>query len=395
MVFASQNRERIMETLKVEQLGFSDCMKRISLEWQNLPETAKAKYSEVSASLKIDFEKALETYRKGDDFRNYKDAECKQEAKCDLKKVMRTHLGDAPKRPPSGFGLFKKEFTKQVVEENKGIKKSECGKKLADMWQKIDEEKKQTYNDTSDKAREEWKVANENFKCTQLYTDWFVKREKTKTRENRLLNLRETPKRGKTSFALYADRHKDEVEPGKGADKGRRALKVKFASVSQEERDELEQLEKENKEAYEKELAAFKESERFLQFNKTKAKIEEEFKREAINITTLRFLREAPIPPTKSAFVLYFQEKEALRAGEDGPPRKKTKVEKKEDMLKTKSEWLALPGKVRKEFDNKTKEKAKEFEGIVKEWMTTEKWQAYIAEAKKLRIPVRNLITNK
>ena len=64
-------------------------------------------------------------------------------------------------------------------------------------------------------------------------------------------------------------------------------------------------------------------------------------------------------------------------------------------MLKTKSEWLALPGKVRKEFDNETKEKAKASEGIVKEWMRTEKWQAYIAEAKKLRFLVRNLITYK
>ena len=49
-MFASDVRESIMNTVKGEGLGMGECMKRISLAWHDLPETAKAKYSEESAS---------------------------------------------------------------------------------------------------------------------------------------------------------------------------------------------------------------------------------------------------------------------------------------------------------------------------------------------------------
>lgn len=394
MIFSGEIREEVMAKVKAEGLGMGDGGRIISERWNALSEDKKAQYAEESQNQKKKFDVEFEVYRKSQDFKDYMDAKANQEGTQDLNKVKRTHLGDAPKRPPSGVGMFKKEHAKKVMEENKGMKMSELSKKLNEMWQALGADKQKAYNEEAEKKKAEWEDATTNFKCTQLYTDFFVKREKVRTRQNRMLNLRETPKRGKTAFALYCDRHKDEVEPGKGEGKGRSALKVKFASVSQQEKEELERLEKENKEAYEKELAAFKESDRFKNFQTMKAKIEEEYKKEAMKITTLRFLREAPNPPPKTGFLIYFQEKEQ-QAGEDGPPKKKSKEEKKEFLQKTRSEFLALPQEVRKEFDRRTKEKAKEFEEEVKEFMKTERWQAYIAEAKKLRIPVQKLIGHK
>ena len=55
MLFASEHRERIMKNLKGERPDIGDCMKRISLEWQELPETAKAKYSSAAVYGRVPF----------------------------------------------------------------------------------------------------------------------------------------------------------------------------------------------------------------------------------------------------------------------------------------------------------------------------------------------------
>jgi hypothetical protein len=55
MLFASEHRERIMKNLKGERPDIGDCMKRISLEWQELLETAKAKYSSAAIYGRVPF----------------------------------------------------------------------------------------------------------------------------------------------------------------------------------------------------------------------------------------------------------------------------------------------------------------------------------------------------
>ena len=63
----------------------------------------------------------------------------------------------------------------------------------------------------------------------------------------------------------------------------------------------------------------------------------------AVGGSTRANRREATTTPPKSAFMIYFKEKEVIRAREDEPPRKKTMVDNKKDIPKTKSEWLPLP----------------------------------------------------
>jgi hypothetical protein len=43
------------QKLKGERPDIGDCMKRISLEWQELPETAKAKYSSAAVYGRVPF----------------------------------------------------------------------------------------------------------------------------------------------------------------------------------------------------------------------------------------------------------------------------------------------------------------------------------------------------
>lgn len=83
-------------------------------------------------------------------------------------------------------------------------------------------------------------------------------RAKVKLRENKFLNLRDAPKKPKSVFALFAERHKKEVKPGKGAGKGTSALKDKFSQATEDEKKELERRKRELEDKYHEEVKSFK-----------------------------------------------------------------------------------------------------------------------------------------
>jgi hypothetical protein len=400
MIYAGEIRESVMEKVKAEGLGLGDAGRIISERWAEISEAKKAEYGEKSQQMKIAFDKDFAVYKKTTQFGEYCDAKAKLEASQKQKKLVRTRLDEAPKRPPSAYALFRNEVMPDITKENQNKKEGEgklsmgeMGKKVAEMWSKVPEDKKAAYQKEADKAKALYDIAYKKFKAGGKYISYIEDKQKVKARENLLVNLREMPKRPKSVFAMFAKDHKDEVPAGKGEGKGSSALRQVFAKASQEEKAKYEAENKKLTEAWQVEVKEWKSGVKYQTYESTKKKIMEEFKNEAIKVTTLKFLDSAPAPPPKSGFAIFVSEKRKAA----GPPagEKKSKEAKKADVAEFQKEWQKMEAGLKSEFDNKRKDVMIAYEAEIKAFMEGPTWQEYQKEAKRLRIPIRSLLLHK
>mmetsp|Transcript_28899 Transcript_28899/g.46517 ORF Transcript_28899/g.46517 Transcript_28899/m.46517 type:complete len:1236 (-) Transcript_28899:183-3890(-) len=399
MLFASEIREEVLAIVKEKGLGLGDAGKMISERWNALSEANKASYGETSQKQKIEFDQEFAKYKLTDAFGNFVDAKNKMEASQKLKKLQRTKLDEKPKSAPSAYALFRNEVMPSIVKENKEkpegeakLSMGEIGKKVASLWVEVPEEKKAEYRAISDKAREEYERKLKAFKTHMKYMEFVEGRAKIKSRENLLVQLREMPKRPKSVFAMFSQDHKNEVPAGKGEGKGTHALRKKFEDAPEEEKKKYEETRSELEDKWKEKVVEFKAGVKYQTFAKTKEKIDMEFKNEAIKITTLKFLDDAPPAPPKSPFAVFVGEK---RKAEGQPEEKKTKEAKKQEVLKLKDDWLKLDKVVREGYEVKRKEFIKGYEEEIKAFMAAPKWQDYQKEAKRLRIPIKSLLFHK
>uniref|UniRef100_A0A2K5RC88 High mobility group protein B3 n=1 Tax=Cebus imitator TaxID=2715852 RepID=A0A2K5RC88_CEBIM len=63
---------------------------------------------------------------------------------------------NAPKRPPSGFFLFCSEFRPEIKSTNPGISIGDVAKKLGEMWNNLNDSKKQPYITKAAKLKERY-----------------------------------------------------------------------------------------------------------------------------------------------------------------------------------------------------------------------------------------------
>merc|ERR1712060_733539 len=252
MIHAGEIREQVQKEVFEAGGGMGDIGKKIAEYWAAVSEAKRADYAEQSARMKATFDIEYAAYKKTDSFKEFMESKAKLEGKQTLKKLQRTKLDEAPKKAPSAFALFRSKVTPTLMEaeENKKLERGELGKKIAGMWAEVPEDEKKKYEEESVRLKEEYAEKLKGFKQTMKYTDFLQMRHKCKDRENRLVNLRELPKRPRSTFSLFAEDHKKEVEPGKGEGRGISALKQKWAEASKEEKDEYEEKEKKLKEQW-------------------------------------------------------------------------------------------------------------------------------------------------
>mmetsp|Transcript_61427 Transcript_61427/g.179555 ORF Transcript_61427/g.179555 Transcript_61427/m.179555 type:complete len:1213 (+) Transcript_61427:101-3739(+) len=393
MLFAGEIRERVQKEVMEAGGGMGDIGKKISEEWSAVSEERKAELAKQSAEMKKQFDIDFAVYKKSEDWANFCTEKAKMESKQLQKKLMRTKLDEAPKKSPSGYALFRSEVMPKVTEENKGMGCGELGKKIAQMWVDVPHDKKEEYQATAAKLKVKYDEDLLAFKRKQKYTEYLLERQMVKAKENKLLGLRELPKRPPNSFSMYALAHKNEVEPGKGEGKGRDALMKLFMKADEKEKAELKEKEQEAKIQWMKDTQAFKESQKFLDFKNTEKKIKMEFMTEASKVLTLRFLSEAPKEPPKSPFAIYVAEKRKAAGEADGAP--KSKKEKVEELAKFKQEWLQADLQTKHNCDVKRKESMAKWKDDIKEFMDNDTWKGYIAECKKLKVPMQSILKEK
>ena len=393
MIYAGEIRERVQKEVMEAGGGMGDIGRKISEYWAELSEAKKAEYGEQSARQKEVFDVEFNKYRKSEAFGIFCDEKAKLQSKQELKKIIRTKLDEMPKRAPSGYSLFKNEVMPAICEENKGLSCGELGKKVSEKWSQVPDEKKAQYAQESVRRKADYDEKLKAFKKKQIYLEYLERRQKVKSRENKLVNLREMPKKPKSVFAMFAEDHKKEVEPGKGEGKGASALKAKWLEFEAEKKAEYEAKEKALKGKWVVDLKEFKEGPKFNGWVTTEKKIKTEFMNEAMKVMTLRFLDSAPPAPPKTAFAVFVGEKRKAQGESDDA--KKSKEAKKEEVVAFKAQFAKLDKDTRAEYEVQRKSKIKEWEGEVKEYMNKPKWQEYLKEAKRIRVPVKNLLMQK
>eukprot|EP00438_Fugacium_kawagutii_P032244 Skav200870 [mRNA] locus=scaffold3562:101031:105775:- [translate_table: standard] len=158
-----------------------------------------------------------------------------------------------------------------------------------------------------------------------------------RAKENRLVNLRDMPKKPKTVYALFRDDIKEEVPSGKGEGAPgrhhRQATDLQGEAVDKAWKLKYKQKEAELRASYDEEMKSYKEGDTYkagcTEFTKTSGKIKKEMLTEAMKVMTLKFLNDAPKEPPKTAFAIYVGEKRR-QSEPDGAPKKKSRSEAKE-----------------------------------------------------------------
>merc|ERR1719401_258126 len=176
--------------------------------------------------------------------------------------------------------------------DTKGKTTGDIAKEVSAKFKEISEEKRAELQKEADKFKVEYEKKVIEFRKAQQYSSYLKERYKVKLRENKLVNLRDAPKKPKSVFALYAEKHKAELEQavkelkekeeqeaketgeepkpkGKGKGKGSIVLKGKFSQATEEEKQQLEELQKKGKEDYIREVQEWKESDRYKTYLKT------------------------------------------------------------------------------------------------------------------------------
>jgi len=339
------------------------------------------------------FDVEFSKYRLTEKYKEFMDEKAKLESRQQQKKLIRTKLSDAPKKPPSAFALYRSEVMPSITAETKGLSTGELAKKVSVMWAGVPEEKRQPYQKWADEAKAIYDKRMLEFRRNKMYATYLKERTKVKLRENKLLNLRDAPKKPKSVFALYAETHKSEVQPGKGAGRGSSALKDKFAQAAQEEKEALEARSKELKSKYYEEVKSFKESDRYKTYEKTEKAVKRELEAAAVKLMTIKFLNAAPTQPPKSPFAVFVHEKRKATGAPEGG--KKSKVAKQEEVLGFTKEWERLDKPSKAAYESTYRDRLTEWEGKVKTFMAQDIWKEYLAEAKEFKVPVKNLLAQK
>mmetsp|Transcript_103398 Transcript_103398/g.299062 ORF Transcript_103398/g.299062 Transcript_103398/m.299062 type:complete len:880 (-) Transcript_103398:134-2773(-) len=386
MIFASEIRTRVAEEVSKAGGGLSDIGKKISEEWAAVSEEAKAKYAEESAHMKEKFKVEYAEYKKTDRFKEFMNEKAKLESKQERDKLIRTKLADAPKKPPSAFALFRTDAIAKIQAQGRSLTTGELAKEVSSMWKALPDEEREVYSKKASADKEKYDREFAEFQKQGQYASYLQELLKVKLRENRQLNLRCAPKRPPSVFALFAEKHKDEVDAGRA---GLSTLKQKFAEASEEEQRELEAQRKDLEEKYEVELKTWKESSEYKEFEKGDVAAKKEFKTTAAKVMSAKFLNGAPKAPPKSPFAIFVRER---RAAVVAPADEGAATKKGEQVSAFLKQWKEMSSKARAPYEANFKEETKRWRAESKEFMGQSSWKQYVAEAKALRIPVRSLL---
>lgn len=394
MIFAGEVREQAQKEVEAAGGGMGDVGKKISDWWNESSEAKKSEYQEMSSRMKEQFDKEYRVYKMSNKFKGFENKKVNLQSIQKLKKLQRTTLNEAPKRALSAFSLWKRETQPKLMEEQKqagmSMNVSELSKKLGEMWAALPEADKKQYVKQSAELKLVWESQHVNFKKHGKYMKFLEERQKLKIRQNRLLNLRDLPRKPKSVFALFAAAHKSQ---GKSEGKGSSALKQQFAAATEEEKAKLAQQAKEAEDMWIQEVDEFKAGEQFKTYAQTEEKVKKEFMTEAIKVMTVKFINAAPAAPPKSPFAVFLGEKrKAEGQGEDAP---KSKEARQEEVVNYKAMFDKLDKDTQQEFENKRKQMAEKWKEEVKAFMAKETWQDYLKEARRLKIPVQQLLVDK
>eukprot|EP00613_Pedinella_sp_CCMP2098_P071977 CAMPEP_0171913252 /NCGR_PEP_ID=MMETSP0993-20121228/11615_1 /TAXON_ID=483369 /ORGANISM="non described non described, Strain CCMP2098" /LENGTH=754 /DNA_ID=CAMNT_0012547207 /DNA_START=29 /DNA_END=2293 /DNA_ORIENTATION=- len=157
MFFAEAERE----TIKAEnpEATFGELGKLTGAKWKTLSEEDKTSYNAQAAVAKDEYKVAMAAYvppepASGDDEAEEPAAGAKKKRKVKAKKDP-----NAPKKPLTGYFIFMATAREGVKAENPEASVGELGKLMGAKWKALSDEEKAPFNEKSEAAKEEYKVA--------------------------------------------------------------------------------------------------------------------------------------------------------------------------------------------------------------------------------------------
>ncbi|XP_056627221.1 transcription factor A, mitochondrial [Triplophysa dalaica] len=134
-------------------------------------------------------------------------------------KSFSTTARDPPKRPLTAYMKFMQEMQPTFVRQNPGIKNVDIVRKIAQQWRGLTPEQKQPFQEVSLAAREQYKLALQEYKAqlTPAQSAAIAEERKQKLakrkaiRRKKELNSLGKPKRPRSGFNIFMAEHFEEA----------------------------------------------------------------------------------------------------------------------------------------------------------------------------------------
>ena len=183
------------------------------------------------------------------------------------KKKKRKKDPKAPKRGLSAFMFFSQEMRPKIQEKNAEASFGEIGKLLGEAWKNVSEEEKKRFEDMAEADKERYKKEMESYVPPSDDDDDDDSSEdegspKKKGKKKRAAKDPNAPKRALTSFMFFSKEMRPKIqEQNAEASFGEigKLIGEAWKNASEEEKNKYEDMNKEDKERYDKEMAAYKE----------------------------------------------------------------------------------------------------------------------------------------
>ena len=180
------------------------------------------------------------------------------------KKKKRKKDPNAPKRGLSAFMFFSKEMRPKIQEKNPEASFGETGKLLGEAWKNVTDEEKKKFEDMAEADKGRYKKAMESYVPPSDDDDDSSEDEGASKKKKGKKGAKKdpnAPKRALSAFMFFSQEMRPKVkEENAEASFGElgKLIGVAWKNVSEEEKKKYEDMNKEDKERYDKEMAAYK-----------------------------------------------------------------------------------------------------------------------------------------
>lgn len=382
-LFASDVRDRVAPGCA----GPADVARKVAEEWHVLDQEQKNDYIQKSKQLSKAWKAEFTAYKRTEAWKSYCQENAKLQAKQLLKKLMRTKMANAPKKPSGAYGLFYSETMPLVLEENKGTAVSELRKIVQQKWHECPPTRREEFETEANRLREEYKKQVAEFKRSLSYRHYMEAQAKVKENEQCGLQNGRFDK-PPSPFALFVEDHKQKVEPGLDPQEVRKALMSKYMKASMKEKKKYEEQAKALKKRWTEEMRAKKERDGCQSVQRRQVR-NNTFQSEAQRILRLTYLSSAPKKPPGNSFKLFVHETTS------GTPLPKEESERRRVVDSLKKEWAKTDLATKYRYAVCVKESKAKWKQDVREFMSSDKWLEYTRECKRLRVSVQSIFPSK
>jgi len=160
-----------------------------------------------------------------------------------------------PKRNMSAFFLYSNANRERVKTENPEAKFGDIAKILSQEFKGLPENEKEQWKDLAAKDKERYQREMEDYVPPSDDSEDDGKRKKKKKKDPN------APKRNQTAFFLYSNMHRanvKETNPDAGFGDIAKIISKQFKALTEKEREKYDKLAAEDKERYQRQMAAYK-----------------------------------------------------------------------------------------------------------------------------------------